>query len=233
MGLVNTAFTTCYNQLRSLAPSLPANGQPVLSFDPTTKLFTLKLVTLQYAVAGAINIYLNQSLYFLFNFPAFDVVFNGEIQSKLIVNTNTGTTSGLNTLVSQEIPSLDLWGTVEAIVITTSFIPSERVQNGIPQVTFNQQPVSFPQSNSTSQRIILDYSLNGAQYDNAIVYNPPIYQLFEMLDQNPLYQIDWKFWYRGRIGILRPIAIRSGAYAFVKLGFFKKKTNALSMARNV
>jgi hypothetical protein len=227
MGLVNTALATAYNNLRVLVPALPANKPPKLIFDSNTSLFSIIATASIYneTVANPTLIFMNSPLYHLFQFAKYYIQVGGQNQHQIIMNSDTSLIDTTNDtmLNTQQSKSITLWNTITDIVITSTYIPSIRVQTGVPQIQYNGENYPVSTNNSSSLQILVDFQYNVTTDQMCIRYIPQgQYQLFEINSAEPLYNLDWTLWYRARTGILYPIFLNSGSTASVKLGFFKK-----------
>jgi hypothetical protein len=236
-SLVNTAFNSAYNSLRVLQPSLPVNSPPIMSYNPVTQLFTLTVIDALYnpSVGAAVTIYLNPPLLHLYSFlPTSSVLLPPVTEEKVIINNYIGvldSTSGKRA-ITQELVSIQFWSPASCITITTDFLPVNRVIIANPQLFANNQPLYLSNNNSLTQPILLEYSVPDAIYTKTINYSATAqYQFFDMQSDTPLYNIDFKFWYRGKSGLLFPLYLNSGSTVSIKLGFFKK--DKFSMLKSI
>jgi hypothetical protein len=222
-SLVNTALENAYNQLVVSFPTLPANGQPILKYDPVTQLFNITCSTSLYNGVNPINIYFNGALYHLYSFfPSSSILLNGLAYELLLINPTTSIISGNDSILTQELQSINLWSEVSSIVITTQTIPIIRSQTFSPAL-FYGGTIEPSKNNSQTQSILLEYSVDDSIYTKNIVYNPSAqYKIFELTTETPLYNLDFKFYYRSSFGNLVPISLNSGSSLCVKIGFFKK-----------
>jgi len=226
--LVNTAFANALTALKVLQPAIPAGTTPpIIKFDPTTLLFSVIAENTLYNQGNAnhINVSLNGSLYYLYySFSASRVILSNSVYLTLFIDANTGIVdTGANTItVLQERNSTNLWPQISSLVITSQSIPVLRSQTFSPALYYSDKLVRS-NNNSQTQAILLEYSVDDTNYTKNIVYNPTAqYKLFALNTEVPLYNLDLKFFYRTTTGVLRPIALTSGASLSVKLGFFKK-----------
>ena len=236
-SLVNTALASAYASLRILQPSLPVNSSPIISYNSATQLFTVTVIDALYnpSLGASISIYLNPPLLHLYSFlPSSSVILGGVTEELLIINNYIGvldTTSGKRA-ITQELSSIQFWSPASCITITTDFLPVNRVIIATPQIFANNNVLRIPDNNSLTQPILLEYSVPDAIYTKTINYNPTAqYQFFDMMSDTPLYNIDFKFWYRGKSGLLFPIYLNSGSSVSLKLGFFKK--DKFSMLKSI
>jgi hypothetical protein len=236
-SLVNTALAGAYVSLRGLQPSLPVNSPPVVSFNPTTQLFTVTVLDSLYnsSLGPAISIFFNPPLLHIYSFlPSSSTFLSNLTQEILIINNYIGvldSTSGKRA-ITQELSSIQFWSPASCITITTDFLPVNRVIIATPQIFSNNRVLNIPDNNSLTQPILLEYSVPDAIYTKTINYNPTAqYQFFDMMSDTPLYNIDFKFWYRGKSGLLFPIYLNSGSSVSLKLGFFKK--DKFSMLKSI
>jgi len=231
--LVNTAFATALTQLIALAPAIPiTTNPPFIKFDPTTDLFdiTIDPIFNQTTAGTPINILMNNSLYYLFySFPVSRVAIGANTYFELIATNNTITTvtvPATATVLLQERNSTNLWDQISSVCITSQTIPIVRSQTLAPALYYEGGIIRAP-NNSLTQPILLEFSVQNSEYNRSITYNPTAqYKTFCLNSDPPLYNFDIKFWYRSTVGILRPIALNSGATMSVKIGFFKRSKHS-------
>jgi hypothetical protein len=231
--LVNTAFATALTQLIVLAPAIPiTTNPPFIKFDATTDLFSIEIDTIfnQSTAPTPINILINNALYYLFySFPVSRVAIGANTYFELIATNTTITTISVPapaTILLQERNSTNLWDTISSICITSQTIPVSRSQTLAPALYYEGGIIRAP-NNSLTQPILLEFSVQNSEYNRSITYNPTAqYKTFCLNSDCALYNFDIKFWYRSALGILRPIALNSGATMSMKLGFFKRKTHS-------
>jgi hypothetical protein len=224
--LVNTAYATALTQLIALAPAIPiTTNPPFIKFDPTTDLFdiTIDPIFNQTTAGTPINIIMNNSLYYLFySFPVSRVSIGANTYFELIATSVTITTLTATTILLQERNSTNLWDQISSICITSQTIPVVRSQTLAPGLYYEGETLRTP-NNALTQPILIEFSVQNSEYNRSITYNPTAqYKTFCLNSDPPLYNFDIKFWYRSSTGILRPIALNSGASLTVKVGFFKK-----------
>jgi len=227
MGLVNTAFATCYTALKVLQPTLTASQQPKMVFDSVTSLFTIAGKNTLYNLSNTtpVKVFMNAPLYHLFNFPNYYTLANSLVQNQIIFDSNVSVVDTVNDVIAttQQNDSISLWNTITDLVITSTYIPSNQVLVGVPQIQYNGAPYPVATNNSTSRQILLDFPFQTNLINVPITYQPTAqYQLFSMNSSEPLYNLDWQMWYRARTGLLYPVYLNSGTTASLKLGFFKK-----------
>jgi hypothetical protein len=230
--LVNTAFATALTQLIALVPAIPiSTNPPFIKFDPTTDLFNIEVDPIfnQTTAVTPINMLMNNALYYLFySFPSSRVAIGANTYFELIATNSTITTipPSTNTILLQERNSTNLWEQVTSICITSQTIPVVRSQTLAPGLYYEGGIVRAP-NNSLTQPILLEFSVQNSEYNRSITYNPTAqYKTFCLNSDPPLYNFDIKFWYRSTTGILRPIALNSGATLSVKIGFFKRSKHS-------
>lgn len=224
--LVNNALSSAWTQLRGLFPLIPDEPAPYIKYDPITQLFSIYSPNnvFNQNFASPVVIYFNGPLYTLFSyFPAYTVDLNGLALQQIVITTNNSVvdSSGINTL-TQETSSINLFSQVISICITSQFLPVIKSQIFNPKLYYGG--VVEPLNNNTQSRnILLEYSLEDNIYYKNIVYNPTAqYRVFELTGENPLFNLDFKFWYRTVFGDLEPIYLNSGTYLSLKIGFFRK-----------
>jgi hypothetical protein len=230
--LVNTAFATALTQLIALVPAIPiSTNPPFIKFDPTNELFNIEVDPIfnQTTAVTPINMLMNNALYYLFySFPSSRVAIGPNTYFELIATNNTITTipPSTNTIVLQERNSTNLWDQISSICITSQTIPIVRSQTLAPALYYEGGIVRTP-NNSLTQPILLEFSVQNSEYNRSITYNPTAqYKTFCLNSDCALYNFDIKFWYRSTIGVLRPIALNSGATLSVKIGFFKRSKHS-------
>jgi hypothetical protein len=229
-AMVNTAFSSAWNSLKTVFGSLPNVDAPIISYNPITQLFSIIVdndVFTDNGSAPYVSIYMNGPLFHLYSFlPSQSTLLEGITAEKLYITNNTGILDSTTNLrnVSQELPSINLWSPADSIVITSAFLPVQNVLIATPQLYFNNQSFIISQiTNSLTQPILIEYSVSDNIYTKTINYLPTAQlQFFDLLDSQPLYNIDFKFYYRTKSGTLYPLYLNSGASCSVKLGFFKK-----------
>ena len=230
--MVNTAYSKCWTSLRSAVITLPPCDPPIITYDASTQLFNFIVendVFVNLNSAPYVNIYMNSALFFLYSFfPSQTTLLNGFSVEKLYFTASIGVvdqTGGLTgtRIIPQELTSLSLWSPVSSIVITSNFLPVQKSIVANPQIYFDGQPYIINNNNSLTQPILIEYAVENNIYNKTINYLPTAqFQFFDLLDNQELYTMDFKFWYRGKSSILYPLYLNSGASCSVKLGFFKK-----------
>lgn len=229
--LVNIAFATALTQLIALVPAIPiGTNPPFIKFDPTNELFSIAVDPIFNQSTGTpINMLMNNALYYLFySFPSSRVAIGANTYFELISTNTTLTTipPSTNTILLQERNSTNLWDNISSIVITSQTIPVSRSQTLAPALYYEGGIIRTP-NNALTQPILLEFSVQNSEYNRSITYNPTAqYKTFCLNSDPPLYNFDIKFWYRSSVGILRPIALNSGATLSVKIGFFKRSKHS-------
>jgi hypothetical protein len=223
--LVNNAFQSAYNQLQINYPTLPDNAQPMIQYNPVTKLFyiTCNATLYDQYETSPINIYMNSPLYHLYLFfTSSRFIINNESYHLLLLNQTTSQIQNNILTIVQELQSINLWSQIASLVIATQTIPIVRSQTFSPALFYNGV-IEPSNNNSQTQSILLEYSVEDSIYTRNIVYNPTAqYRLFELDGLNPLYNLDFQFFYRSTFGYMNPIYLNSGSSLSVKMGFFKK-----------
>jgi len=225
-SLVNNAFESAYNQLQIAFPTLPDNEYPFIKYNPVTQLFYITCDNTLYnqdVATPPINIYFNGALLHLFSFlPSSTVYLSNRAYEQLLINNTTSIIDNNVLTLTQELQSINLWSQITSLVITTQTIPIMRSQTFSPALYYNGV-IEPSNNNSQTQSILLEYSVEDSIYTRNIVYNPTAqYKIFELDGQNPLYNLDLKFYYRSTFGFMNPIYLNSGSSLSVKIGFFKK-----------
>jgi hypothetical protein len=227
--LVNQTIQQLFLALYTLEPTLPTTYPlPIFKYDSQTALFYLVAPEGLYndKYTNFVSIYLNSALnHLLLFFPNNLYTINNQSYHLIFINDTTGTIDTNNNLiVFQELNSTNLWSQVVSIVITSQFLPVSRSQSFTPLLYYNNTPL-ISQYNSTSQNILIEYSITDSIYTKTFTYNPTAqYRMFSMSGDNPLYNLDFKFWYRTSLGNLEPIYLNAGGFLSLKIGFFEKKS---------
>ena len=170
---------------------------------------------------------MGNSLYYLFySFPVSRVSIGANTYFVVIATNVTITTLTTTAIILQEKNSTNLWDQVSSICITSQTIPVLRSQTLAPGLYYEGETLRTP-NNALTQPILLEFSVQNSEYNRTITYNPTAqYKTFCLNSDPPLYNFDIKFWYRSTAGILRPIALNSGASLTLKVGFFKRKVHS-------
>jgi hypothetical protein len=232
--LVNQAIETAFNNLKILEPTMPTNySLPIFKYNSSTTLFYLTVPDVLYDTSNndVVSIYLNSALnHLLLFFPNNLYPINQQSYHLILLNQTTGTISNNNLTVYQELNSTNLWSQVVSIVITSQFIPVSRSQSFSPLIYYENQPL-LSSDNFSSQNILIEFSITDNIYTKTFIYNPSAqYRIFSMSGDNPLYNLDFRFWYRTSLGTLQPIYLNAGGFLSLKIGFFdKKKFNKLKI----
>jgi hypothetical protein len=228
--LVNAAYGSALSQLIALEPTIPiGTTSPMIKFDPTTDLFTITFDPLfqQDNAPPYLNAFMNNALYYLFySFPVSRTIFGSNTYFEFIVIGTTTTNDGTNVFLTQERNSTNLWDQISSICITSQTVPVVRSQTLAPALYY-EGGIIRSANNSLTQPILLEFSVQNSEYNRSITYNPTAqYKTFCLNSDPPLYNFDIKFWYRSTLGILRPIALNSGATLSLKIGFFRKSKHS-------
>jgi len=225
--LVNQTIETAFNALKILEPSLPTNyALPYFKYNSSTTFFELIAPDILYDTSNnnVVSIFLNSALnHLLLFFPNNLFPINGQSYHLLLLNQTTGIISNNNLIVFQELNSTNLWSQIVSIVITSQFLPVSRSQSFAPIIYYNNETL-ISQYNSTAQNILIEYSIADSIYTKTFTYNPTAqYRIFSLTGENPLYNLDFRFWYKTSLGTLIPINLNAGGFLSLKIGFFEKK----------
>lgn len=230
-SLLNKTFEVAYVILQSLTSGLPNNGQPVMKFNPETKLFYITVKNDLYNQSTplpnqSIKISFNSALNHLFSFFTNSKIFiNNVPYHSLLLNNSTSTIDLSNNILImvQELSSINLWTQVSSIVITSQSIPVARSQTLNPLLYYSGVLESNNNNNSTTQQILLEYSVEDSLYSKTIIYNPSAqYRVFTLETDRALFNFDFQFYYRTTLGYIEPIYLNSLSSLSLKIGFFKK-----------
>jgi len=233
LDLINTAFATSFANLKAAFPAASPTAAPIMTFDPTTGLFTLYAQT-SYAGAGTISIYINEFLYALFT-PCFNTIIpgtnqiNGKNVQFVVENLFTNQVTlpapqGPCYAMNQEYNTIANWYNFKSLVFTTGSLPIRKewlstqiVNNGISQ---GQGSNFFP--------ILTDFELaieTGNELRTYVHYNPTAqYRYIDLMGQTPIYNVDMQIYWKDNYDNLYPLLIGPHREASIKLLFEKKTT---------
>lgn len=221
VDMINTTFETAFNAI----PVKPAGivNPPYMTYSGQTNLFTLHTQT-QYALAGSIEIWFNNILYYFFD--NFETLFNGEnnaskkdfkfiIQNKFV---NTETFNGQPCyFFDQEYVATFNFAELKTIVFKTSTIPVR------PEFTPNLNN----NGNISFDPIMVDFEVDpegsSALYRGYLNYVPSAqYRLIDLVGREPLSNISITVSYKDQNQVSFPVLIAPKKSLSMKLAFVKK-----------
>ena len=197
------------------------------------------------STAGSIGIFFNSATAKLFSsFPLFIINLtsetgkNFELQTKLFGETNLGfyppviptgsTTVQYNCYtLYQEIPTVQQWNPITAIVLTSTSLPviPNNTSGNLTINDIKNATTTIPVNNSNNTLaipILTDYSTEGL-YKNFLYYVPTSeYRRLQLYGSTPLTSIDLELFWRDRLGVLNPFLISSNTTITIKMLFEKK-----------
>lgn len=233
--LVNTALQASHTAAGY------AGQPPLLSYSPTTTLFTLCLPP-DYYGGGTATLYFNSNLYGLVsNFPANSTGQddpNGKdwfIVPSLQVNLSTPTGfnhqvlgATTNLILSQDYNSTgSLWSPIASIVFQSSFIPIVAENIGTP-VRFGESSTNLSRTvPSNFSPTITDISLateTSDQWRGLIYYSPTgEYRMTSLQGKNEIRSIDIQVYWKNRLdGRLVPLSLFNLSSCSIKMMFRRK-----------
>lgn len=251
VSLFNQAILTAYNAILEEAGSLTTQV-PYIRYDPKTNLFSLYFDSSGYGITNAQfeestdieqwTFWGNSDFYTLFNafasnlYPGDDSM-DGENCQYLAYND-----LGLNLytynyityyVMTQDYPSVNngMWSPVDAVVLTTTLIPSLSESTGQPLNAGGSNNASLTTQNAF-QPIMTDIAVPqtaGAQdYKSQIYYAPQGNFRYTSMSNStaPINNIDLQLFWRNRNDLnLYPMTMPAGSSMTVKLLFKKKNVN--------
>ena len=243
--LFNQTFQNAFDGLSALV-GLPTVNPPVMTYDTTNQTCIIFADSTAYngdGVAGSIGIFFNSATANLFSsFPLFiknQTSSNGknfELQTNLFADTNNGLypsspPAGVDPypcyILYQEIPTVQQWNPITAIVLTSTSLPVipnntsgiltiNDIKNATSTIPVNNN------SNTLAIPILTDYSTEGL-YKNFLYYVPTSeYRRLQLYGSTPLTSIDLQLYWRDRLGGLNPFLLTSNTTITVKMLFEKK-----------
>lgn len=223
VDMINTTLQTAFNAI----PVKPAGivNPPYMTYSGKTNLFTLHVQT-QYALAGSIEIWFNNILYYFFD--NYETFFNGEdnaskkdfrfiIENKFV---NTETFNGQPCyFFDQEYVALFNFAELKTIVFKTSTIPVR------PEFTPNANPNNA--GNIAFDPIMVDFEVDPeatpALYRGYLNYTPSAqYRLIDLVGRDPLSNIAITVSYKDQNQVSYPVLIPPKKSLSMKLAFVKK-----------
>ena len=185
---------------------------------------------------NCIEIYMNQSLYSLFNsFPATFESYaspfgqNYRILCYRVASINTDLISLADgsevecISVPQEFSTTLAWSPFVSIVFTSSTIPVLGSITMPAQITIDDRLDYSTSQLSATELIVTDLVSNDGVYRSSLTYEPNAqYRYIDLYGNQALTEIDMSIYWRTKLGTLIPFRLGSGGTVSVKLGFFKK-----------
>jgi hypothetical protein len=252
VNMINTAFTSAYNSLKTqvntAGGSLPSAYAPFMSIDPVNLTCAISADNAGYSttlsggtVSGnptPIKIYFNTPLWTLYN--NFQWIYQGtnapnDLDAQLVCynayNTNlftitvNSTTTYSAIQVYQEGTTASLLNPVESIVFTTSILPVQMEQVGIPLI-FNSQNAYNIGLNANVSPVITDFQVPFSalnSYKPDIQYTPSgEYRLIDLNGTSPYQNINIDVKWKDIYGVFHDFYLGSGCSASMKIMFRRK-----------
>jgi hypothetical protein len=242
LELVNDAFTRAFD-LVLLDWTAKAGGLPnpmVQQIRPFIQYnydgnFTMYGVSDYLDKTGTAQIYMNSSLYTLFNGLSsvnlgFNTTTSKNVRIQMLDNGQSVVVNGITYgYMLTEYPCVPFWSPVSSIVFTSNGIPVEPT-NTNPTNFFGNSPISDLGANSSSinlQPTITDFDINyetGTEGRQITYYAATgEYRFFDLNTNRPLNQINVQCYWKDKIiGSLHTMYLYSGGAATLKLLFRKK-----------
>lgn len=182
---VNNAFGLAFQNLNN-NHAIVSDFQPVMTYDPITKLFNIEVQ--QNYISDGIEIIFNSNIMNLFSsFQNYFLTGNGELNYRIIIAdriTNIGSLNGqLSYNLLQDFPTEASLSMLQSIRIETSSIPIVRELDG------SQKDIS--------SSLLTDFNASSSSYDTSdLQYFPqgPLRYL-DLSSKYPLNQIDFSIFY--------------------------------------
>lgn len=225
VDMVNVAFNTAFGLLTGLDPSISA--EPYITFDPTTKLFTL--VAQKSYVTNNLKIYMNEILYALFDgFNAKQTYLSSGRDYQIMVRNNYNNSITIPTFspgagtagytIIQNYPSLQAFNSVTGIVLVSNTLGNRKEYMHSSEVY----------SKNIQQNIVSDFiisDLDQAESRN-IVYLPSAeYRMIELTSDGDLVKLDISAYWVGKDQTMYPIYVSSLSPFTCKIMFRRKDWN--------
>ena len=230
--LVNTALTTCFNNLQNQV-QLPTSNVPYLQWDNSTEKATLITDNAGFndANTNPISLYFNNALYQLFcSFPMYIYSTTSLQGLNYRISCNAygqapKQTSGTYTLLlcEQEHTTINLWSPISSIVFTSNTLPINNELVSAPSVYLNSKSIQSTDNNIISQTVA-DFEASDLTYKPYLAYQPSIFRYIDLKGNSELRNIDISCYWKNNIGDLTPFYLNSGDSASMKIMFCLKQT---------
>jgi hypothetical protein len=232
IALINTALTTCFNDLQNQI-ALPTSNIPYLQWDTNTDKATLITDNAAFndSNSNPISLYFNNALYQLFcSFPMYiysttstqglnyKISCNGYGQALKETNSNYTLL-----LCTQEHSTINLWSPISSIVFTSNTLPINNELVSAPSVYLNSKSIQSTDNNIISQTVA-DFEASDLTYKPYLAYQPSIFRYIDLKGNSELRNIDISCYWKNNIGDLTPFYLNSGDSASMKIMFCLKQT---------
>lgn len=244
INMCNTAFETCFNNLKNQV-ALPANNPPYFEYDSLTGRSSIRaeLQTFDEKQAhNTVKIYFNSPLMTLFNsydaeFLGFNRVNNDNYRIRIINNGNlVYIPSGVNLngtirtdiVVQAEFSHISIMCPVQSIVFTSSNLPIIPSMSSAPLIGDDTVSLNSGGNNALLENVITDMAVPTENYGwkNVIEYTPTSeYRLIDMFGNQALNSIQINCFWKDQLGGLHPFKIASNCSCNLKIMFRKKNFN--------
>lgn len=195
LKLLNTAFS---DALSNLAGAPGGAAPPVMSYDASTKLFTLEAMVEYYDIDEAaipIYIYMNTKLYILFQ-GFFVNTLNSDVTGGApdgkdvqfqIENFSTATYDDLFYYITQNYISISNWNPFKRIVFISSGMPI--------------QSEYIPTSDDASEKVLVDFRPDESSQEDirsVYQYTPQFYRLIGLTSNLPLRRVAFRIYWEDK-----------------------------------
>ena len=242
VSLVNTAFITNMNLLKTAVSGINSIDPPFMGWDEINRIASIYADNDHFNINAStpkVNIYFNRPLFALFNsFMHYKYAItsaNNQIYQMRMESVNglnlikDALLSGTKTYIklTQEYPTISNWTPLSSIVFTSNTLPINQTQTSAPIIINNGILVSNNENNAFAS-IITDLVSDELCYRPNLLYNPASeYRLIDLRGNQPLNNIDISVYWKDKYGKLNQFLLYSGGSCTIKL-LFRKKTFNLS-----
>lgn len=223
LNQINSAFTQCFNSIKSTVPGYSPTVAPSIVYDASTKLFSLVVEgtysTINNDGSNQYEIWMNETLWRQFYLPATMVNYNS-ISYKSIMILNTGANTIIGTpdylTIVQEQSTIYAFYDLIRLIVGTITIPVSGDAEGR---SFTTTTLTSNQSISMITDIIPDTTTVSPA--SIIIYIPQILRWYNLYAQQPFSKIDLILYYETKDGNIYPVQLLDGENWSVKLEFMK------------
>lgn len=232
LDILNKALSTSFTNLKSAFPAAPPTYAPFMTFDNSTKLFTLYAQSGYITgVPGNVDIFINTSLSGLFEtsfntkYYGYQNITNGKNQQfiikDLITNNSTIAPYGILYYSNQEYSTISQWLPFTNITFTSISLPfrSEWTSGGVIRDSGN--------SSNKFRSIVTDFEIDnfsGFETRSFIHYVPTAeYRRIDLIGDTPIRTVDIQVYWKDNYDNFYPILIPAHSELTIKMLFERKK----------
>jgi hypothetical protein len=236
IDMVNKALLDCFNQI----PSPPTGSKsPIFQFNVQTSLLELYTTADYDTINGNISLYMNNSLYTLFDsFPKTieQILGIGPYYNKFkIIETrfNVVNFAEYKILTKQETTTIGLLNPIKSIVFKAGMLPINNELLAPPKLFGVNSTLFSNGNNSNISPILTDFQVavsNLNTYKESIEYVPSgEYRLIDMFGNSPLGSLELSVFWQDSFGGLHMLELQSGCSCTIKIMFRRKDFNAVDL----